>query len=177
MSSVNGRQFAGLVESKTSSATLNKSSLCNAGLHASLKLLHQMSPCQRLLLVLIQVQVRPPSVGLAVNHKDAFIPDPGGCFRFHYCLCSLLLELESLNSWMEATFTHLGNPQQVALLKAGGTFFLWLTSRQQTQAGDLGGEERVQDEDDGLWTGVQVQLLEGGKENLERTLWCIIRLH
>lgn len=57
---------------------------------------------------------------------------------------------------MEATFTHLGDPQQVALLKAGRTFFLRLRSRQQTKAGDLGGEEGVQDEDDGLRTGVQV---------------------
>lgn len=60
---------------------------------------------------------------------------------------------------MEDTFTHLGYPQQVALWKGEGTVFLRPTSRQQTQAGDLGGEEGVQDEDDGLRTGVQVQLL------------------
>lgn len=53
----------------------------------------------------------PPRVGLAVNHKDACIPDPGGLFSFHDSFCSLLSE--SLNSWMEATFTHLGDPQHV----------------------------------------------------------------
>lgn len=66
---------------------------------------------------------------------------------------------------MEATFTHLGARQQVALLRAEGTFFPQPPSGQQTQAGDLGREEGVQDEDDGLRTGVQVQLLaEGGRE-------------
>lgn len=48
-------------------------------------------------------------------------------------------------------------------------FFLRPTSRQQTQAGDLGGEEGVQDEDDGLRTGVQVQLLEERRREGKKT--------
>lgn len=80
--------------------------------YAMLKLLHKISTST--------LAASPdPRVGSAVNHKDAFIPDPGGFFSFHYGFCSLL-ELESLNSWMEATFTHHGYPQQVALLKAEG---------------------------------------------------------
>lgn len=60
-----------------------------------------------------------PRAGLGVHRKDAFIPDPGGVFSFHYRFCSLSVEWESLNSWMEATFTHLGYPQQ-----QWGVFFL-----------------------------------------------------
>ena len=37
-------------------------------------------------------------------------------------------------------------------------------SGHQTQAGDLCREEGVYDEDDGLWTGLEVQLLEKKRE-------------
>ena len=44
-------------------------------------------------------------------------------------------------------------------------------SGHQTQAGDLSREEGVEDEDDGLWTRVEVQLLqrEGKTQEKERT--------
>lgn len=63
---------------------------------------------------------------------------------------------------MEATFTQFGS-RHGGLLLFGASPSM---SGYQTQTGDLRREEGVQDEDNGLWTRVEVQLLEDKKETV-----------
>lgn len=63
---------------------------------------------------------------------------------------------------MEATFTQFGSRHGGLLLFGASPS----TSGDQTQTGDLRREEGVQDEDNGLWTRVEVQLLEDKKETV-----------
>lgn len=71
--------------------------------------------------------------------------------------------MSSLFSKIAATFDQLGSKR--------GWIFVFNdsspTSGHQTQTGDLSREEGVQDEDDGLRTGVEIQLLEEERRQLE----------
>lgn len=72
---------------------------------------------------------------------------------------------------MEATFTQFGSRHGGLLLFGGASPSM---SGYQTQTRDLRREEGVQDEDNGLWTRVQVQLLEDKKEQFVIYTTCLI---